>query len=119
LLLALAVEDEGVATSGNYLRYWEIAGRQYGHVLDPRAGTPAATALSATVVAPRAMRADGLATAALVSGVDGALDLVERVAVEGIVVTERPGRGGGLVVHVTRGLAGRVQLLDSTAVIAS
>ncbi len=117
LLLSLAVEDEGVATSGNYFRYFEIAGRRYGHVLDPRTGTPAETALSVTVVAPHAMRADGLATGALVRGASGALDVIGAIGVEGIVVTERTGHPGRVVVHVTPGLRGRLDLLDSTAVV--
>ena len=119
LILSLGVEDESVATSGNYFRYFTVAGRQYGHVLDPRTGTPAETALSATVVAPRAMRADGLATGALVRGVGGALDVIREAGVEGIVVSDWPGHPGGVVAHVTRGLAERVDLLDPTAVIVS
>ena len=119
LILSLGVEDESVATSGNYFRYFTVAGRQYGHVLDPRTGTPAETALSATVVAPRAMRADGLATGALVRGVGGALDVIREAGVEGIVVSHWPGHPGGVVAHVTRGLAERVDLLDPTAVIVS
>jgi thiamine biosynthesis lipoprotein len=116
LLLALRVEDEAVATSGNYFRYFTVAGRRYGHVLDPRRGTPAETALSATAVAPRAMRADGLATGALVRGVQGALDVMAAAGVEGVVVSEWDGHPGGVVAHVTRGLADRVELLDPTAV---
>ncbi len=119
LLLSLLVEDEGVATSGNYFRYFTVGGRRYGHVLDPRTGTPAETALSATVIAPRAMRADGLATGALVCGVDGALEVLRAAGVEGIVVSASPGRPGCVVAHLTRGLAARVELLDATAVISA
>jgi len=94
-----------------------VAGRPYGHVLDPRTGLPAAAALSATVVATHAMRADGLTTAALVGGVDGALALMRAEGVEGIVVGSRAGHPDRVVAHVTRGLRGRVELLDAAAVI--
>ena len=117
LLLTLRVGASAVATSGNYYRYVEVAGRPYGHVLDPRTGLPAAAALSATVVAAHAMRADGLATAALVGGVDGALALMRAEGVEGIVVGSRAGHPDRVVAHVTRGLRGRVELLDAAAVI--
>ncbi|MBI3629705.1 MAG: FAD:protein FMN transferase [Candidatus Rokubacteria bacterium] len=119
LLLALSIEDEAVCTSGNYFRYFTVAGRHYGHVLDPRRGTPAETALSATVVASQAMRADGLATGALVCGVHGALDVMAAAGVDGVVVSEWKGHPGGVVAHVTRGLAGRVELLDPTAVVSA
>jgi thiamine biosynthesis lipoprotein len=115
LLLSLLIDNEGVATSANYFRYFTVAGRRYGHVLHPRTGTPAATALSATVVAPRAMRADGLATAALVAGVEGALDLMRRAGVEGLVVSERHHQPGAVLVQATRGLSGRITMLDPTA----
>lgn len=117
LLLTLLVGEEGVATSGNYYRYVTVAGRRYGHVLDPRTGAPAETALSATVVASHAMRADGLATAALVRGVDGALALMHAARVEGIVVDDWKGHPGRVVAHVTKGLEGRVDPFDSTVVI--
>jgi FAD:protein FMN transferase len=117
LLLTLRVGEESVATSGNYFRSFTVAGRQYGHVLDPRTGAPAESALSATVVAPHAMRADGLATAALVSGVDGALALVSAAGVEAIIVAGWKGRPGRVVASVTSGLRGRVDLLDPTAAI--
>ncbi len=119
LLLALWVDEEAVCTSGNYFRYFTVAGRRYGHVLDPRRGTPAETALSATVVAAQAMRADGLATGALVCGVQGALDVMAAAGVDGVVVSEWRGHPGGVVAHVTRGLAGRVELLDPTAVVSA
>lgn len=117
VLLTLLVGGSAVATSGNYYRYVTVAGRPYGHVLDPRTGLPAAAALSATVVAAHAMRADGLATAALVGGVDGALALMRAEGVEGIVVGSRAGHPDRVVAHVTRGLRGRVELLDAAAVI--
>lgn len=44
----------------------------FGHILDPRSGRPAASRLQAvSVIAPDAATADGLSTAALVSGLDG------------------------------------------------
>jgi len=117
LLLSILVQDESVATSGNYFRYFTIGGRQYGHVLNPRTGAPAETALSTTVIAKSAMRADGLATVALVLGADGALALMRNAGTEGIVVSRLEHEPGKVVVHITRGLTGRVDLLDPTAVI--
>ena len=115
LLLSVLVEDEAAATSGNYFRYFTIGGRQYGHLLHPRAGTPADSALSATVIARSAMYADGLATAAMVHGA-GAMAFIQRASgVEGIVVNPLARHPGKVSVHITQGLRGRVELLDRSA----
>jgi thiamine biosynthesis lipoprotein ApbE len=62
-LTRLAVRDRAVATSGNYRRGFDIGGRHYSHIVDPRTGRPTAQVLSATVVADRAADAGALATA--------------------------------------------------------
>ncbi|MBZ0169309.1 thiamine biosynthesis lipoprotein TRANSMEMBRANE [Candidatus Methylomirabilis lanthanidiphila] len=115
LLLSVLVEDAAVATSGNYFRYNTIGGRQYGHLLHPRTGMPADGALSATVIAHSAMRADGLATAAMVNGT-GAMAFIQRVpGIEGIVVTPVARHPEKVSVWITPGLRGRVELLDRGA----
>jgi thiamine biosynthesis lipoprotein ApbE len=58
----LNVRDAAVATSGNYRRGVEIAGRHYSHIVDPRTGQPVDHVISATVVAPDAAEAGALAT---------------------------------------------------------
>ena len=62
-LATLSVHDAVVATSGGAKRGFDIAGRHYSHVLDPRTGQPAGHVLSATVVSPNAIEAGVLATA--------------------------------------------------------
>lgn len=66
--LAVTVSDEAVATSSTLLRRWrDRAGLERHHIVDPRSGVPARTrVVTATVVAPTATEADGLATALLV-----------------------------------------------------
>lgn len=59
----LAVRNRAVATSGGYRRGFDIAGRHYSHIVDPRTGRPAGHVLSATVVADVAADAGALATA--------------------------------------------------------
>jgi thiamine biosynthesis lipoprotein ApbE len=59
----LAVHDAVVATSGGYKRGFDIAGRHFSHVIDPRTGQPAGHVLSATVVSANAIEAGALATA--------------------------------------------------------
>ena len=121
LLLALSLDGGAVATSGNYLRYRVYNGRRYGHLLHPQYGYPADTALSMTVVAPTAMRADALATAALIMGRDGMAWLRGQPDVEALMVTRSPGSGtkraSQLRVRASRGLRGRLSLFDGTAIV--
>jgi FAD:protein FMN transferase len=62
-LTHLAVRDRAVATSGSYRRGFDIGGRHYSHIVDPRTGRPTSQVISATVVADRAADAGALATA--------------------------------------------------------
>ena len=59
----LAVRNRAVATSGSYRRGFDIGGRHYSHIVDPRTGRPTSHVVSATVVADRAVDAGALATA--------------------------------------------------------
>ena len=74
------VSDQAVCTSGDYER-------SGGHILDPRNGRAADSVASATVIGPGAMLADALATAAFVLGPANGIALLERLGVEGLIVT--------------------------------
>lgn len=63
LLGRLALDNRAVASSGGYRRGFDIAGRHYSHILDPRVGRPAGHVLGATVVASDGVVAGALATA--------------------------------------------------------
>lgn len=93
----VALQNCALATSGDYRRFFEIGGRRYSHVLDPRTGYPARhSVVSASVMAATCMFADGLATALMVMGPDTGLELVERLDhVEAMVVIQSA--DGGLV----------------------
>lgn len=70
----------GLATSGDYERFFDIDGRRYCHILDPRTGWPAEGLASVTLVAESCLSAGSLATAAMVKGRAGARWLRERGA---------------------------------------
>jgi thiamine biosynthesis lipoprotein len=78
----LRVSNRAVCTSGDYER-------PAAHILDPRNGAAAESVASATVVGPGAMLADALATAAFVLGPESGIALLERLGVEGLIVTPR------------------------------
>jgi thiamine biosynthesis lipoprotein len=74
------VSDKAVCTSGDYER-------ASAHILDPRNGRAAEFVASATVVGAGAMLADALATAAFVLGPERGIALLERLGVEGLIIT--------------------------------
>ena len=59
----LLVSDRAVATSGGYRRGFDIGGRHYSHIVDPRTGEPTSQILSATVIARSPVDAGAMATA--------------------------------------------------------
>lgn len=59
----LDVQDRAVATSGDYERFFRWHGVRYHHLMDPETAAPRRTRFhSATVLASRAMDADGAST---------------------------------------------------------
>lgn len=66
VVIALDRPRGGLATSGNYRNYKVVNGRKVAHTIDPFTGYPVQTdVLSATILAPSCMLADGLATACM------------------------------------------------------
>lgn len=80
----VAVSHQAVCTSGDYERRTPHRGH---HILHPPDGRPASTVVSATVIAPSAMVADALATAAFVLGPNAGLRLFEEQGVAGVLFT--------------------------------
>lgn len=82
LIEAVHVSSRAVCTSGDYERRSADGGH---HILDPRTGASANGVASVTVVAPTAMLADALATAAFVLGPAEGIRLFERLGVDGLI----------------------------------
>ncbi len=74
-LASLELKDgEAIGTSGDYHRYFEVAGRRYCHLLDPRTGIPAEGTQAVTVlIAPgpsAGMRSDALSKPVFIAGTE-------------------------------------------------
>lgn len=72
------LENRAVATSGNYRNFYEVDGNKYAHIINPKTGyTQLSDLLSVTVFADDCATADGFATAMMIMGREGALQLAE------------------------------------------
>ena len=92
--IAGAIEIEGnlaVFTSGNYERYRQDGDQRLAHILDPRTGWPVSEVSSATVIASDGTTADAAATALVVAGPDGWLDVSIRMGVVAALVIDASG----------------------------
>jgi FAD:protein FMN transferase len=85
------LHDSAMATSGDYRNFYQVEGKSYSHIIDPRTGYPIQNnVVSATVVAANCTLADGLATALMVMGPEKGIALLDRLdGVEGLIVVRR------------------------------
>ncbi len=70
-LAGIAVHEGGLATSGDYERFFELNGKRYCHVLNPRSGWPVTYWQSITVLAPNTTTAGALSTTAMLKEKEG------------------------------------------------
>lgn len=78
LAAKVSVEDVGIATSGNYRKFYNLNGLKVHHTLNPITGYPAYhELLSATVIAENCALADALATSFMVMGLEKTVDFLE------------------------------------------
>ena len=96
----LELAHAALSSSGDMVRFVELDGRRYSHIVDPRSGAALEQRSLASVLAPDGIHADAWATALSVLGVPGLTRL------EG-----EPGLAGRLVVHGAQGL----ELFESPA----
>ena len=92
--------DEALAQSSTLVRRWRHGDRDVHHLIDPRTGDASNSEVLCAVVTEReAWRAETLAKAALLAGVDAGIALIERAGADGWLLCEDG------VVHATRHVA--------------
>ena len=101
---AVPLEDQALATSGNYRNYYEVEGQKYSHTINAKTGYPERnTLLSASVFAKDCMTADAYATAFMTMGVEKAKKLATQLpGIEAYFIYGLP--DGGMAVTYTEGL---------------
>lgn len=91
LLFTLDLENQAVATSGDYQQYFIVGGKRYSHIIDPKTGYPVSNnIISVTIIAKTATEADGLSTAVFVLGKEKGDELIKTLpATEAKIIEER------------------------------
>lgn len=67
-----------LATSGDYENFFEVDGKKYCHLFDPKTGFPASEVSSVTIIAGDVTTADALATALFVLGLEKSKELIKK-----------------------------------------
>ena len=90
---AVDLVSGAIATSGDYERFMEVAGRRYCHILNPRTGWPVRELRSASVIGPDCLVAGTLATIAMLKGREGP-DWLRALGVRHVVMDDDGGIAG-------------------------
>lgn len=85
-LTILELEDEAVATSGDYERYFILKERIH-HIINPKTGYSADECISVTVIAERCIDADALSTAVFVLGPGAGKALLDEYGYPGLIIS--------------------------------
>jgi FAD:protein FMN transferase len=78
LYASITLDNAAIATSGNYMNYYETNGKIISHTISPFTGYPVVhEVLSASVLASDCMTADAYATAFMVLGLEKSKEILE------------------------------------------
>jgi len=64
----LYLKDQSLSTSGAYEKFFELEGKTYSHIMDPRTGWPASGVVSVSVLAGKTLDSEAWTTALFVNG---------------------------------------------------
>lgn len=82
----IELDGQAIATSGVTVNSYDMAGRRYSHIIDPRQRAPVdGDILSASVISDTGMQADGLATTLVAMQLDEATAFAERLGLDAAI----------------------------------
>jgi len=103
-------DGEAIGTSGDYQRFFEVDGKRFAHLLDPRSGYPADHTQAVTVLIPAGPKAGTLSDAAskpiFIAGPDGWRDMARKMDVGLVLRVDRDNR-----IFVTEALRQRLEFI--------
>jgi thiamine biosynthesis lipoprotein len=77
ILMKLELSDMAVSTSGNYERFYKIAGKKFSHIFNLQTEQSTELISSDTIICPNGTQSDALSTAVNVLGAVKGLELIE------------------------------------------
>ncbi|MEL6945967.1 MAG: FAD:protein FMN transferase, partial [Bacteroidota bacterium] len=109
LFAAIQLDNQSIATSGNYRNYYTVAGVTYSHTINPNTGLPERTnLLSASIITEDCAYADAYATACMVMGLEQAKEWVNTMEdVEAYFIFS--GENNELQTYATEGIAASIE----------
>ncbi len=88
LIATLPLKDSAISTSGDYERFFIKDGKRYHHILNPVTGYPADSTGGVSVIADAGYLTDSLATGVFVLGPEKGIDLLRKLNLKGLFITE-------------------------------
>lgn len=108
----LDLRDEATATSGDYERFFEVNGKRYSHIIDPRTGRPVSGVLATTIIAPTGTEVDALSTSVFVLGPEKGLKLIKKIQnADALIVYE--GNDGEIMIDMTKGFKDKFKKIEN------
>ncbi len=78
IIATIEINNQSIATSGDYERYFEQDGIRYHHIINPKTGYPDRKNISVTVIAKDAVTADVLSTTLFLMNPEKGIDLLKK-----------------------------------------
>ena len=98
----ISLRDAALSTSGNYENFFEVNGRRYSHILNPRTGLPIEGIAACTVIAPTCAESDAWATALFVLGVEQSLESFGPIRAMRFTIPSPENKTPGWRIHQSR-----------------
>ncbi|MCE5339799.1 MAG: FAD:protein FMN transferase [Planctomycetaceae bacterium] len=87
IIMKLELSDMAASTSGNYERFYKIAGKKFSHIFNLQTEQSAELISSDTIICPNGTQSDALSTAVNIMGAAKGLELIEKIEnTEAIIV---------------------------------
>lgn len=105
-------DGEAIGTSGDYQRYFEVGGKRYCHLIDPRSGWPAQGVEAVTILTSGAhagVLSDAASKPLFISGVNGWRAAADRMGLADALLIDGAGK-----VHLTAAMQKRLEFADKT-----
>ncbi len=105
-------DGEAIGTSGDYQRYFELDGKRYCHLIDPRSGYPAQGVEAATIITHgkhAGLLSDAASKPLFISGASSWLDAARRMHLDEAMLIDGQG-----VVHLTAAMQKRLKFIDDS-----